>query len=133
MFRVRGMGVADRVSTSTCLDSSLSFSLWATPKRCSSSTTSSPRSFHSTSFWNSRWVPMSTSMLPSFTRRRVCFIWAGVRKRETTSISTGYLAKRCLAVKKCWRASTVVGTRMAACLPSSTHFITARKATSVLP
>lgn len=38
-----------------------------------------------------------------------------------------------VAVWKCWLASTVVGTKMAACFPSSTHFITARKAISVLP
>ena len=29
---------------------------------------------------------------PASTLRRVSFIWAGVRKRETTSIFTGYLA-----------------------------------------
>lgn len=36
---------------------------------------------------------------PCSSRRRVSFIWAWVRKRLTTSISTGYLAKRCLAVR----------------------------------
>ena len=74
---------------------------------------------------------MSTS--PLSTRRRVSFIWALVRKRETTSMVTGYLAKRRRALRKCCRASTVVGTSTAACLPSSTHFMTARKATSVFP
>ena len=41
--RVRGMGVAVRVSTSTSAFSRLIDSLWVTPKRCSSSTTSRPR------------------------------------------------------------------------------------------
>ena len=44
MFSVRGIGVAVIVSTSTFLRSCLIFSLCATPKRCSSSTTSRPRS-----------------------------------------------------------------------------------------
>ena len=99
MFSVRGMGVADRVSTSTCLDISLSRSLWVTPKRCSSSMTSRPRFLNWMSFWSSRWVPMSTSTEPSCTPATAFFTWAGVRKRLTTSISTGYLAKRLLAVR----------------------------------
>ena len=44
MFSVRGIGVALIVSTSTFLRICLIFSLCATPNRCSSSTTSSPRS-----------------------------------------------------------------------------------------
>jgi hypothetical protein len=42
--RVRGIGVAVSVSTSTARRSALSRSLCFTPKRCSSSTTRSPRS-----------------------------------------------------------------------------------------
>ena len=41
---VRGIGVAVSVSTSTFARSRLIFSLCCTPKRCSSSITSSPRS-----------------------------------------------------------------------------------------
>ena len=99
MFRVRGMGVADRVSTSTWAKRSFSFSLCFTPKRCSSSTTSSPRSLNFTSLLNSRWVPMRMSTEPFSTLRRVSFIWALVRKRETTSMDTGYLANRRRAVR----------------------------------
>ena len=44
MFSVRGIGVAVIVSTSTRLRICLMRSLCATPKRCSSSTTSRPRS-----------------------------------------------------------------------------------------
>jgi hypothetical protein len=42
----------------------LSRSLWRTPKRCSSSTTSSPRSLNFTSFESRRCVPIRTSTLP---------------------------------------------------------------------
>ena len=55
------MGVADRVRTSTSRLSCLSRSLAATPKRCSSSTTTRPRSLNRTSFDSSRWVPMTMS------------------------------------------------------------------------
>ena len=41
--RVRGIGVADSVSTWTAARNSLSFSLWPTPKCCSSSMTTRPR------------------------------------------------------------------------------------------
>src|ERR1035438_6130151 len=44
MWRVRGMGVADMVRTSTWVRICLMRSLWRTPKRCSSSTTSKPSS-----------------------------------------------------------------------------------------
>ena len=43
---VRGMGDAVKVSTSTSVLNFLMVSLWLTPKRCSSSTTSSPRSLN---------------------------------------------------------------------------------------
>ena len=65
MFSVRGIGVAVIVRTSTRLRSCLIFSLCATPKRCSSSTTSRPRSRNSTSFDSSRCVPTMTSTLPA--------------------------------------------------------------------
>ena len=64
MFKVRGMGVAERVSTSTLLRISLKVSLCVTPKRCSSSMMHSPRSLNLTSFCTSRWVPMMTSTWP---------------------------------------------------------------------
>ena len=41
---VRGMGVAERLTTSTCSLSWRSSSFWRTPKRCSSSTMTRPRS-----------------------------------------------------------------------------------------
>ena len=65
MWRVRGMGVAVKVRTSTLCRSSLRRSFWATPKRCSSSTITSPRSLKTTSFESRRWVPMTMSTVPA--------------------------------------------------------------------
>ena len=65
MCKVRGMGVADMVSTSTSLRSCFSRSLWRTPKRCSSSTMTSPRSLNLRSFDRTRWVPMTMSTWPA--------------------------------------------------------------------
>ena len=89
MLRVLGMGVADRVSTSTPLEISFSRSLWDTPKRCSSSTTKSPRSLNWTLFCKSLWVPMITSRVPARRSWSVFFCWAAVRNRLSTSTFTG--------------------------------------------
>ena len=43
MFKVRGIGVAESVNTSTRFFICFKRSLWATPNRCSSSTTTKPR------------------------------------------------------------------------------------------
>ena len=66
--RVRGIGVADIESTSTLSFSWRRSSFCRTPKRCSSSTTSSPRSAARTSRESSRWVPIRMSTLPSAKR-----------------------------------------------------------------
>ena len=63
-FSVRGMGVADSVSTCTSVRICFSRSLCATPKRCSSSTTTSPRLRNSMSLDSSRCVPMIRSTDP---------------------------------------------------------------------
>ena len=89
MCSVRGMGVAVSVSTSTSLRSFLSRSLWATPKRCSSSTTTSPRSRKETSVASSRWVPISTSTLPAAASARTSRTSSGVLIREMASTRTG--------------------------------------------
>ena len=86
---VRGMGVAERVRQSTVVRMCLSFSLAATPKRCSSSITRRPRSRKLTSLLRRRWVPMSTSTLPSAASLRTVLISFGERKRETISTRTG--------------------------------------------
>ena len=63
--RVRGIGVAESASTSTFSFSWRSSSFCLTPKRCSSSTTTRPRSLARTSRESSRWVPIRMSTLPA--------------------------------------------------------------------
>ena len=89
MFSVRGIGVAVIVSTSTRFRSCLIRSLCATPKRCSSSTTSRPRSRNCTSFDSSRCVPTMMSTLPAARSSRRAFCSAFVRNRLIMSIRTG--------------------------------------------
>ena len=84
--RVRGMGVAESMSTSTFSRASLSFSFDSTPKRCSSSTTIRPRSLKATSFWSIRAVPMSMSTLPeavSSSTVRCSFFDENLERRAT--------------------------------------------------
>ena len=130
---VRGIGVAVSVSTSTCARIRLSASLWRTPKRCSSSMISRPRSGKTMSFPTMRCVPirMSTSPFASAATTRRCSF--GVTNRLRTSIRVGHGAKRSRKVTKCCWASTVVGASSATCLPSITALKAARIATSVLP
>jgi hypothetical protein len=86
---VRGMGVADRVRTSTSAFSCFIASLWVTPKRCSSSTTSRPSFGMVMSLPSRRWVPMTTSTSPACTPLITARAWASVRKRLSTSTRTG--------------------------------------------
>ena len=58
---------------------------------------------------------------------------ASSTNRLSRATRTGKPAKRSVTVAKCWLASNVVGTKMAACLLSWTALKTARMATSVLP
>ena len=87
--RVRGMGVAERRSTSAAGKAARHFSLWRTPKRCSSSTIRSPIRANRTSPLRSRWVPMTTSTFPSARAPSTSFCSASVRKRERTSTRRG--------------------------------------------
>ena len=131
--KVRGIGVALKVSTSILLAHSFHFSFCATPKRCSSSTTSMPKSLKTTFLLSSEWVPMRTSIEPSSTPFRTCFFSDVLRKRLSTSTLTPNGAKRFQKVWKCCCARTVVGTSTATCLPLITALNMARIATSVLP
>ncbi len=65
IFSVRGIGVAVSVRISTSARIALIRSLWRTPKRCSSSTISRPRSRSFTSLCSSLCVPIRISILPS--------------------------------------------------------------------
>ena len=87
--RVRGIGVADMASTSTSIRSRLSCSLCSTPKRCSSSMITSPRSLNWISPLSSRWVPTMTSTLPSATPSFVALDSAAVWKRLSGATLTG--------------------------------------------
>ena len=58
--------------------------------------------------------------------------WSATR-REAWATFTGKPLKRSVKVLVCWRASSVVGTTTATCLPSSAAANAARSATSVLP
>ncbi len=97
--RVRGIGVAESVSTSTVARICFRRSLCITPKRCSSSTTIRPRSRKTTSFCNSRWVPTTMSTLPSASAASVACCSFFVLKRESSSTRTGYDAKRAVNVR----------------------------------
>ena len=133
MWSVRGIGVAVSASTSTSSRSERSSSFWATPKRCSSSTITSPSCFGITSRESTRCVPIRTSTLPAAKSRRICLTSAGLRKRETISTRTGKSAKRSRNVFQCCCARTVVGTNISVWRPASATAKAARTATSVLP
>ena len=85
MCSVRGIGVADIASTSTSRRICRSSSFWATPNRCSSSTTTSPRLAGITSRESTRWVPTRTSTLPAWKPASAVLTSAGGRNRETIS------------------------------------------------
>ena len=133
MCSVRGIGVADSVSTSTSSRSDFSSSFCATPKRCSSSRMTRPSSFGITSRLRTRCVPMSTSTLPSAKSASTCFTSFGERKRETISTRTGKSRKRSRNVFQCCSARIVVGASISTCLLFIATANAARTATSVLP
>jgi hypothetical protein len=63
--------------------------LWVTPNRCSSSTTTSPRSANLMSLLSRRWVPISTSTSPLAVRVSVSLSCLPVLNRLTDSIWNG--------------------------------------------
>ena len=107
---VRGIGVAVIDRTSMPIDSCFSRSFAATPKRCSSSTTRSPR-FLKRDVLREQPVRADDQVdLAGGERAQdglACR--SAVRKRETISSFTGNGANRSLIVSKCCAASTVVG------------------------
>jgi hypothetical protein len=133
MFMVRGIGVAVRVSTSTLVRIFFRRSLWVTPKRCSSSTITSPRSLNRTFLASRAWVPITMSRSPRAALARISSRSLAVRNRESMSTRTGNSRKRSRKVFQCCSARMVVGTSIATCLPPSIALNAARTATSVLP
>ena len=98
-WSVRGIGVADSVSTWTSAWSAFSRSLWATPKCCSSSTMIRPRSLKAMFFAKSACVPTTMSTVPAASPARVCFISAAEAKRESCATWTGRPLKRSAKVR----------------------------------
>ena len=115
---VRGIGVAVSVSTCTSARSAFSRSLCATPKCCSSSTTSRPSAEKVIDFDSSAWVPMTMLTLPSARPRLTSAACFAGTMRESWAICTGRPEKRSENVRKCWRASSVVGTTTATWAPA---------------
>jgi hypothetical protein len=99
MCSVRGMGVADIVSTSTVERTFLSRSLCVTPNRCSSSITTSPKSENFTSSLRMRCVPMRISTSPALARFVMSFASFPVFQRLIDSMLNGYAAIRSLKLR----------------------------------
>ena len=109
------------------------FSFAATPKRCSSSMMTNPNFLNTTSSERSRCVPIRISISPRAVAASVSACSFFERNRQTISMRTGKAAIRSVKLSRCCWASTVVGTRIATCSPSSTALNAHRMATSVLP
>ena len=86
---VRGMGVADSDSTSTLVRRALSVSLCSTPKRCSSSMMTRPRSLNLIFGFSSLCVPMTMSTPPLSSPSMVSLISLAVWNRLMAAIVTG--------------------------------------------
>ncbi len=82
---------------------------------------------------SSAWVPTTMSMSPVSSAALVSRASLASTKRESWRSLTGKPAKRSEKVRKCWRASRVVGTTTATCCPDIAMTKAARSATSVLP
>ena len=91
---VRGMGVAVSVSTCTSALSCFSRSLCATPKCCSSSTTSRPSSANWMVFDSSACVPITMFTRPSVSARFTSACSLAGTMRESWATFTGRPAKR---------------------------------------
>ena len=130
---VRGIGVADMASTSTSVRSRFRYSLCSTPNLCSSSMISRPSRLNRVSGDSSRWVPMTTSTVPSARPREGLRGLRVALEPDSGLTSTGNGAYRSPNVTPCCWASSVVGTSTATCLPSWTALKAARTAISVLP
>ena len=129
------MGVAESVRQSTPTLIFFRCSLAFTPKRCSSSMMTSPRSLNLTSSLMMRWVPMRISTLPFGKSSKVFRIPLAVRKRESTAIFDGKIAHpfRQNFHNAAWPKQLSGQEQPLVCLPSTTALKAARMATSVFP
>ncbi|CAB4955726.1 unannotated protein [freshwater metagenome] len=130
---VRGIGVADIANTSTVVRIFFKDSFCSTPKRCSSSTITRPRSLKFTSCESKRWVPITTSTLPAASSVRISLDSFAELKRDIPATRIGKPAYLSANVLACCCTSKVVGTSTATCFPSCTALKAARIAISVFP
>ncbi|MPN61933.1 hypothetical protein SDC9_209679 [bioreactor metagenome] len=99
MYKVRGIGVADIVSTFTSARKRRMRSLCLTPKRCSSSTIRSPSRANRISFCSRRWVPTTRSTEPASIFRMASFCCFAVTNRLSSASVTGYCENLFCAVR----------------------------------
>ena len=147
MAMVRGIGVAvitNRWGTSPSRPLARSRSRCRTPKRCCSSTTTSPRSKKSTESWINAWVPTMIPASPVTMSSRAARRWAvdidPVSSTTRVACSAAPNLPRSprspsIAVSErwCWTARTSVGASITHCRPASTTWSIANNATTVLP
>ncbi len=133
ILSVRGIGVAVIVKISTCLRKAFSFSFCFTPKRCSSSIITKPKSLNLISGCSSRCVPITIWTLPSASPSRIFFCCAGVLNLESISQLMSKPSNLLEKLLKCWSVRIVIGEISATCLPASAALKAARIATSVFP
>ena len=108
--KVRGIGVADRVKTSTEDFSVEILSLCLTPNRCSSSITSKPSGpYIMDGKFNKLWVPTNTCVCPASHRSMIAFLSASLMFRVIRSTDAPKGRSRAVIVAACCFASTVVG------------------------
>ena len=133
IFKVRGMGVAerDKISTSGYLSFKHSFAF--TPNLCSSSIIRSPRLLKSILGEKRLCVPITISTHPLIIPLIISFFSFSAVKRLIVLMFTGKSENLSKKVCKCCITSIVVGAITAACLPLATHIAQALIATSVLP
>lgn len=145
MATVRGMGVAVMTSRcGGCLPLPRSASRCSTPKRCCSSTTTSPRSWKRTLSSISACVPITMPASPVTRSSSACLRAAVpmdpvstttlVARSDPPSMPPSASSPIISTTERwcCW-ARTSVGASMAACPPASTTASMARRATRVLP
>ena len=134
MCSVRGIGVAVSVSTSTCVRSSFSRSLWRDAEALLLVDDEQAEVLEA-HVARQQPVRADDDVDLALAERRDGLLLLGLACGSATAPRrcTGKSAKRSEKVTKCCSASTVVGASTATCLPPSTASSAARSATSVLP
>lgn len=108
-FRLRGIGVAERLKISRFDLRAVSFSLSITQNLCSSSTIRSPRFWNEMSGDKRRWVPTTQWIVPFASHFRVSFSSFCVLTRDNTAIFTQKSPRRFDNDSKCSIARTTRG------------------------